>query len=82
MENFEWPEVDDTPISPSKKIGLWTKLFRKLFKITIFKENAGVISEEPCWVCFHSYYMYTADTFLSLLYVLATEWKNEKHMIG
>lgn len=48
----------------------------------IFKEKAGVISEEPIWVCIHAAYLYTAATLIQLIILLCKEWKHNKHLIG
>ena len=48
----------------------------------IFKEKAGVISEEPTWICFHNCYMYTHSTLFGLLITIITEWKQDKNMVG
>lgn len=48
----------------------------------IFKENAGVISPEECWVCIHGPYMYVADTLEGLVQVLNTEWEWDRHLVG
>jgi hypothetical protein len=48
----------------------------------VFKEKEGVISKESCWVCIHDEYLYTADTYLKLLWVLMTQWENDKHLVG
>lgn len=48
----------------------------------IFKQKAGVISKKDCWVCFHSCYMYIADTLMELIWVIITEWKQDRHLVG
>ena len=48
----------------------------------IFKEDAGVISDEACWVCIHKGYLYTAATLEELIEVLNIEWEDDKHFIG
>jgi hypothetical protein len=48
----------------------------------IFKEKAGVISEGRCWICVSNGYLYIEDTLLKLLWVLITEWKHDKHLVG
>lgn len=48
----------------------------------IFKEMAGVISPEDCWVCICEGYLYTADTLEHLIDVLNTEWKLDRHLVG
>ena len=57
----------------------------------IYKEKAGVISENEIWVCSCTEkaspdsvagYMYTADTSEQLIMILNTEWEHDKHLIG
>lgn len=48
----------------------------------IWREKAGVLSEEPCWVALHGCYLYTADTLLGLLWLAVTEWNNDRHLAG
>ena len=48
----------------------------------IFRERPGVISEGPCWVCVAPGYLYTADTLPGLLWVLAWEWGEDRHLAG
>jgi hypothetical protein len=59
-----------------KKVQVWIK------QIQLDALKAGVISPEPCWICFHSYYMYSHDTLLGLLWQMMTEWNKESHIIG
>jgi len=44
----------------------------------LFREEAGVISKEKCWVCVCEGYLYTADTLEDLIQVLNIEWKQDK----
>ena len=48
----------------------------------IFREKAGVISSDPCWVCISTGYLYTASTLSGLLWILLTEWKDDRHLVG
>ena len=48
----------------------------------IFKEKAGVISENECWVCICDTYLYTADTLEQLIEILNTEWEHDRHLCG
>lgn len=36
----------------------------------IFKEKAGIISENEVWVCIHNCYLYIADTLEKLIDIL------------
>jgi hypothetical protein len=53
-----------------------------MIRIKIFKEKAGVISGDPIWVAFEGPYMYLHSTFLGLLKLLITEWRNDRHLVG
>jgi len=49
----------------------------------IFKQKAGVISLNDCWVCIHGGYMYgPCNTLEQLIHVLNTEWEHDKHIVG
>ena len=48
----------------------------------IFKEKAGVISPDPRWVCFESHYMYDSDTLVGLVWLIVTEWRHDRHIVG
>jgi hypothetical protein len=50
--------------------------------MVIKKEQAGVISEGPCWVAIGGGYLYIADTLLGLFWMVLTEWKNDRHLAG
>lgn len=44
--------------------------------------KAGYISEESIYVCYHKGYMYSDHRLLKLLWMLLTEFKTDKHIIG
>lgn len=48
----------------------------------IYKERAGVISENEAWCCLYDCYLYTADTLCKLIKIMITEWQDEKHLVG
>lgn len=48
----------------------------------IYFSPPGVISDNGVWVLIHRDYMYTGDTLFGLLYIVLTEWKENKHFIG
>lgn len=48
----------------------------------IFQEKAGIISENPIWVCICNDYIYTADTIENLISILNNEWEDDKHLVG
>ncbi len=48
----------------------------------LFKEKAGVFSEDARWVLLHSCWMYDAATLAGLLWLVLREWKNDRHLVG
>lgn len=48
----------------------------------IFRQKAGVISQESCWVCVHQSYLYIGDTLPQLLWIMITKWNNDKYIVG
>lgn len=71
-----WKKIQNQGFQQTKE-----KTLRVEFKDgVIFKEKAGVISKDPCWVAFVGAYMYTADTLFGLLRVMVKEWKLDKNL--
>ena len=50
--------------------------------IKIFKEQGGMISNEPIWICFESCYMYVSPTLFGLIWQVITEWRHDRHTVG
>jgi len=50
--------------------------------IKIFYDRDTMFPEANMWIGFHSCYIYTHKTLLGLLWVMLTEWKQDRHMIG
>jgi len=48
----------------------------------IYKEKAGIISEQSVWVCINNDYLYISENLLKLIWILLTEWNNDKHLVG
>jgi hypothetical protein len=48
----------------------------------IYKEKAGVISENACWICFHGNYMYSGDTLWLLAKDMWKWWNSDYRLIG
>jgi hypothetical protein len=49
----------------------------------LYREKAGVISAEPCWVFLDKKgYMYLDYKLHKLLWEVLTEWRDDKHIIG
>ena len=54
-----------------------------LTMLKIYREKPGIISEKSVWVALDGAgYLYTAATLLGLLWTLATEWQNDRHIVG
>lgn len=92
-ERFDMP--DKCPNAPDIAAGLHTEEFysgtglrcvacgfRKPRHMHIFEQEAGVISDDVCWVCICEEYMYIAPTLLELVELLNTEWEHDKHIVG
>lgn len=47
---------------------------------TLFREQAGVISKNPCWVLFYDCYGHYNESLIKLLVEAATEHKHDKHL--
>jgi len=51
--------------------------------LKIYREKPGIISEKSVWVALDGAgYLYTSATLLGLLWTLATEWQNDRHIVG
>ena len=50
--------------------------------MNIFKEKPMVISKEAIWVGIHTCYLYTHSSLVGLLWIMLTEWKHDKHLVG
>jgi len=46
----------------------------------IWKEKAGVISPIEVWCAYHSGYLYIEDTLPRLIWLMITEWNNDRHL--
>lgn len=49
-------------------------------ELRLYKERAGLISENEVWCCAHEGYLYTADTLKELIKVLNDEWEDDRHL--
>lgn len=54
----------------------------KIGSLKIFKQEAGVISEEPVWVCIESCWLYIDKSLFRLLVKVWKEWRNDRHIVG
>lgn len=41
----------------------------------------GEIGPGRSWICVHDCYLYMSDSLLSLIWIVLTEWKNDKHLV-
>lgn len=48
----------------------------------IYKEKAGVISSDECWVIFHGCWMYTGDTLRQALWQMIRDYRSDRHLVG
>ncbi len=64
--------------------GFLETMIPRFRSVSILKEKGGVISENPIWVACdrHEPYLYLADTYLQLLWLLFREWRHDKHLAG
>lgn len=46
----------------------------------LFREQAGVISEGPCWVLFYDCYSHYNESLIKLLIEAAREYKSDRHL--
>ena len=60
-----------------------TRRVLRIGGLLIYQESSGVLAETAVWVCLDSQgFMYMADSLVGLLRVLATEWRQDKHLVG
>lgn len=50
--------------------------------MNLWREAAGVVSEGPCWCFCQGGFLYIEDTLVKLLWVIATEWHDDRHLVG
>lgn len=48
----------------------------------LYYSKPGEISPDGCWIITHSYYLYTHDTLLGVIWTFLTEYKNDWHIVG
>ncbi len=54
-----------------------------VFGYKLYKEMAGIFSENPIWVFIDSGgYLYTHESLIKLIYLVITEWQHDKHLVG
>ena len=53
-----------------------------LFGFILFREERGVISPGPCWVCFYDCYMHADESLPRLIWSLVTEFRSDRHLVG
>lgn len=47
-----------------------------------FREAPGVLDDGPVWVWGDAEYLYLAPSLCGLLWQMATEWRNDRHLAG
>jgi len=53
-----------------------------LFSVTLTRIQAGIISKTPLWVISHGGFMYINETLLGVIKTMATEYKDDNHLVG
>ncbi len=48
----------------------------------LYKEKANVISEKPIWIFMYKGWLYTGESLLKLVFIVITQWKQDKHLAG
>lgn len=48
----------------------------------LFREKAGVFSDDARWVLFAGCWMYDAPTLFGLAWLAIREWKHDRHLVG
>jgi len=50
----------------------------------LYREKAGVIALDPVWVCFYGEgcYWVVEESLLLCLFIVVTEWKHDRHLVG
>lgn len=61
---------------------LFARSFIKLKQIKFFRQEPGVISEQPLWVCSVGAYWYMNSNIVGLGWTMLREWNDDKHLIG
>lgn len=55
----------------------------RIGKYKVYREKAGVISENKIWVLIDdSGYLYCQENFLAFLKEIIFEWKQDQHLVG
>lgn len=47
----------------------------------LFRENAGIISKDPVWVCIHGSYLHIEDTLLALLLDVIFHYHSDHNLV-
>lgn len=78
--------ICDTELSPHDWKNLTKEKEEKNNKgidfMKLFREKAGVLSPNPCWVFLDNGYLYINESLIKLLWTILTEWKSDKHLVG
>lgn len=48
----------------------------------LWRSRPGEISPEPCWCLLQEEYLYIHDTLLGVLWLMLTEYRDDRHLWG
>lgn len=51
-------------------------------RVRLFRERAGVIAPTPVWVCLVNDRIFIHEHFWKLVWLVITEWSDERHLVG
>lgn len=47
-----------------------------------FRSERGEISPERVWCCLHEEYLYIGSSLWNLLWIFATQFRDDRHLVG
>ena len=47
----------------------------------LYREKAGIISDDPIWVFMDEVWLYAHPTLFKLIFIVLTEWRNDRHLV-
>ena len=48
----------------------------------LIHDPGGMISEGPIWILFEDCYMYTDSSLVRLVWIVLTQWRHDRHLVG
>lgn len=48
----------------------------------LFREPPGIISDDASWVLLDRAWLYTSPTLVGLTWIVLTQWRSDKHLVG